>query len=67
MKMNIKIILYLITIPITLWTLLSLNIENFFKKGHINQIKVFYVLLLFSISYLVVNFFYDFYIVTKIY
>ena len=64
--MTIKLILYILVIPLSIWTLLSLNIEKYFKKGHINQIKIFYIFLSFSISYLVVNFLYDFYIVTQI-
>ena len=66
MKMNIKFYLYFLIVPITMWTLISINIEKYFKKGHINQIKVFYIILSFALSYLVVNFLYDFYLVSKI-
>ena len=64
--MNIKFYLYFLIVPITMWTLISINIEKYFKKGHINQIKVFYIILSFALSYLVVNFLYDFYLVSKI-
>ena len=64
--MNIKFYLYFLIVPLTMWTLISLNIEKYFKKGHINQIKCFYLLITFVLSYLVVNFLYDFYIVSKI-
>lgn len=64
--MSIKLILYILIVPLTIWTLMSLNIEAYFKKGHVNQIKIFYLLLSFSISYLVVNFLNDFYIVSQI-
>lgn len=60
--MNIKIMLYLLIVPLTLWSVLSLNIDRFFRRGHVNQIKCFYLLITFSISYLIVNFLYDFYI-----
>lgn len=63
--MNIKFYLYFLIVPLTIWSLLSLNLEKYFKKGHISQIKVFYVLITFAISYLVVNFLYDFYLVSK--
>lgn len=63
--MNIRFYLYFLIVPLTVWTLLSLNLEQYFKKGHVNQIKVFYILLTFAISYLVVNFLYDFYLVSK--
>jgi uncharacterized integral membrane protein (TIGR02327 family) len=62
--MSIKFYLYLLVIPLTIWTMLSLNIEQYFKKGHINQIKIFYILVSFSISYLVVNFLYEIYQIT---
>lgn len=62
--MNIKIILYLLIVPLTLWSVLSLNIDRIFRRGHVNQIKCFYLLITFSISYLIVNFLYDFYIIS---
>lgn len=64
--MNIKFYLYFLIIPLTIWTLMSLNLEKYFKRGHINQIKTFYILLSFGLSYLVVNFLYDFYLVSKL-
>lgn len=64
--MDIRFYLYILITPLVIWTLMSLNLEQYFKKGHINQIKIFYVLLSLSISYLVVNFLYDFYNVTQI-
>ncbi|MBQ6282966.1 MAG: DUF1146 domain-containing protein [Bacilli bacterium] len=63
--MNIRFYLYFLIVPLTIWSLLSLNLEKYFKKGHVNQIKVFYILITFAISYLVVNFLYDFYLVSK--
>ncbi len=63
--MNVRFYLYFLIVPLTVWTLLSLNLEKYFKKGHVNQIKVFYILITFAISYLVVNFLYDFYLVSK--
>lgn len=64
--MNIKFYLYFLIIPLTIWTLMSLNLEKYFKKGHVNEIKTFYILLSFGLSYLVVNFLYDFYLVSKL-
>ena len=46
---------------------MSLNIESIFKKGHINQIRVFYIAISLVLSYLIVNFLYDFYSVSKIF
>ena len=64
--MNIKILLYILVIPISMWVVTSLNIEKHFKKGSINQIKTLYVLLSLSLSYLIVNFLYDFYEISQI-
>ncbi len=63
--MQIKFYLYFIVVPLVIWTVSSLRIENCFKKGHVNQIKCFYLLITFSISYLIVNFLYDFYLVSN--
>lgn len=64
--MNIKFYLYIIIIPLTIWVMLSVNLEKYFKRGHVNQIKIFYVIISLALSYLVVNFLYDFYIVSQI-
>lgn len=64
--MNIKILLYVIFIPLSIWIMLSLKIEHLFKKNSTNQIKVFYFIMSLLISYLLVNFVFDIYEVTKI-
>lgn len=64
--MNIKFYLYILVVPFVIWTMVSLNLEGLFKKNHVNQIKLFYVFISLSISYLVVNFLYDFYLVSQI-
>lgn len=64
--MNIKILLYVIFIPLSIWMMLSLKIEHLFKKNSINQIKAFYFIMSLLISYLLVNFVFDIYEVTKI-
>lgn len=57
--MNIKIILYVVVLPLSLFALDSLNIENKFKKNKIYQAKLLVLFLSMSLSYLVVNFLYD--------
>lgn len=64
--MSVKTVLYIFTVPIVVWALESLNIDRFFKKNHVFQIRVFYLLLTLSFSYLCVNFFYDFFLSSKI-
>jgi len=54
--MNIELLLYTLVIPFVVYLLMSLNLENIFKKGHVLQARLFYVIATFSISYLVVNF-----------
>jgi uncharacterized integral membrane protein (TIGR02327 family) len=63
---SLKFFIYLLVIPFVFWVVESLRIEQIFKKNRRNQILVFYVLLTLGISYLVVNFIYDFYEVSRI-
>ena len=63
--MSVKTVLYIFTVPIVLWAIESLNIDRFFKKGRIWQIRFFYLVLTLALSYLCVNFFYDFYLSTQ--
>lgn len=60
--MNIKIVLYCIVIPLTIWSLDSINVKNLFKKNTYYNSRLLYLFVTFSLSYLVVNFLYDFYI-----
>lgn len=59
--MTIKTILYII-IPLSIFALDSINLNNKFKKNHEFQIKLLYLMVSLGLSYLVVNFFYDFFI-----
>lgn len=56
----IKFILYLIVVPLVIFVMDSVNINVIFKKNKIYQARIFYILLVFSISYLVTNFLNDF-------
>ncbi len=58
----VKLILYIVIIPLVVWGMDSVNINSLFKKGQSNyyQARVFYMLLVISISYLVVNFINEF-------
>mgnify|MGYP002626303704 CR=1 FL=1 len=64
--MSIKTILYIIFVPLSIWALDAINIENKFKKNRYYQSRVLYLLISFALSYLVVNFFYDFFVYTKV-
>lgn len=58
----VKFILYLLVIPIVVWSMDSVNINGFFKKGQSDyyQARVMYMIIVASLSYLVVNFVNDF-------
>ena len=58
----VKFILYLIVIPIVVFSMDSVNINAIFKKGNSNyyQARVMYMVVIASLSYLVVSFINDF-------
>lgn len=56
----IKFVIYLFIMPIVIYAVDSININNFFKKNKIYQVRIFNVLIIFSLSYLICNFLYDF-------
>ena len=64
--MSAKTVLYLFITPITIWALESINITNVFKKNRYYQARAVYLILALSLSYLVVNFIYDFFMYSKI-
>ena len=57
-----KFILYILIIPIVVWSMDSVNINGIFKKKDSNyyQARVIYMMIVVSFSYLVVNFINDF-------
>ena len=58
----VKFVLYLLVIPIVVWSMDSVNINGIFKKKDSNyyQARVIYMMIVVSLSYLVVNFINDF-------
>ncbi len=59
--MTTKTILYIVVVPLSVWALDSLNINGLFKKNRYYQVRLFYFMLSMGLSYLVVNFLYDFF------
>lgn len=55
-----KFILYLFVLPLVIYTMDSVNFNSIFKKNKVFQSRIFYILVMFSLSYLVCNFLYDF-------
>ncbi|MBQ2872868.1 MAG: DUF1146 domain-containing protein [Bacilli bacterium] len=55
-----NLLLYSIILVIVIWTMDGVNINAIFKKNRIYQARVFYIMIVFSITYLVTNFIIDF-------
>ena len=51
-----NLILYLIVLLIVTWAMEGININNIFKKNRIYQARVFYIIIVFSLTYMVTNF-----------
>lgn len=62
----IKIALYTTILIITIWALESIDITGLFKKNRYYESRVLYVIISMALTYLVVNFIYDFIISAKI-
>lgn len=60
--MQVKFILYIIVGVIVIWSLDSVNINGIFKQNKVYQARCLYFMLALSLTYLVTNFIYDFYI-----
>lgn len=58
--MTIKLILYIITVPLSIWALDSINVNKIFRANRVFQARLFYFMLSFGLSYLFTNFLYDF-------
>lgn len=58
----VKLLLYILVIPIVVFSMDSVNLNGIFKKGKSNyyQARIFYMIVVASLSYLVVNFVNDF-------
>lgn len=57
--MNIKIFLYAISLLTSIFVISGVNINHIFKKNHIWEARIFAIILIFMMSYLLTNFFYD--------
>lgn len=61
----IRTILYCVCVPLSIWALDSINVTNVFKKNRYYQSRLLYLMLSLGLSYLVVNFFMDFFTNSK--
>ncbi len=62
----LKIVLYIILLPLSIYSLQSLNIEKILKLDKQLQARTLILLLSISLTYLSANFIYDFLINTRI-
>lgn len=65
MTLSIKTILYILITPLVIWALDGININQIFKKNRVLQATTIYVFLAISLSYLVVNFLFDFFLSSR--
>lgn len=61
----IKFVLYIFVIPLVIYAVDSVNMNGIFKKNKMYQARVFYILLIFGLSYLINSFLYDFLYIIK--
>lgn len=55
-----NLLLYILVLTIVIWAMDGLNINIIFKKNRIYQARVFYIIIIFSLTYLVSNFILEF-------
>lgn len=58
--MKVKLIVYLVVAILVIIGLDSININNIFKKNKVFQARLFYLLLITALVYLVTNFIFEF-------
>jgi len=49
-------LLYIIVLIIVIWAMDGINMNYIFKKNRINEARVFYIIIVFSLTYLTSNF-----------
>ena len=65
--MSAKYFIYILAGILVIWSFDSLNINSLFKKNRVLQARVLYFMLALSMTYLVTNFIWDFFTVSKIF
>ncbi len=65
--MSVKAFLYIGVFILVIYAMDALNINFIFKKGRVVQARIFFMLLAISLTYLVTNFIFDFFLSAKIY
>ena len=65
--MSAKYFIYILVGILVIWSFDSLNINSLFKKNRVLQARVLYFMLALSMTYLVTNFIWEFFTVSKIF
>ena len=65
--MRAKYFIYILVGILVIWSFDSLNINSLFKKNRVLQARLLYFMLALSMTYLVTNFIWDFFTVSKIF
>ncbi len=60
-----NVILYSLIFILVVWAMDGININSIFKKNKVYQARVFYILVVICLTYLVTNFLLDFLILSK--
>ena len=55
-----NLLLYVLVLIMVIWAMDGININHIFKTNKIFQARVFYIMIVFSITYLVTNFIINF-------
>ena len=55
-----RFLLYIIILPLVIWAVDGININSIFKRNRIYQARVIYIIIIFALTYLTVNFMYAF-------
>ena len=55
-----NLLLYVLVLIMVIWAIDGININHIFKTNKIFQARIFYIMIIFSITYLVTNFLIDF-------
>ena len=62
----IKVYLYTAVLFLTIWALDALDFNRFLKKNKVTQARILYLLVSIIMTYIIVNFIWDFYLISKI-
>lgn len=64
--MTIKVYLYVLVLVLVIWVMDSVDINRIFKKNKNLQARILYLMICIMITYILVNFIWDFYTISKI-